>query len=85
MINHPPKKTNNNQQVNNKQNHPGWETYIERCAVKVRPKMSLGEMLFGGVLRLEDINTPESEVKDIRNSRKNNISLSGGFTYRQAV
>lgn len=85
MINHPPKKTNNKQQVNNKQNHPGWETYIERGAVKVRPKMSLGEMLFGGVLRLEDINTPESEVKDIRNSRKNNINLSGGFTYRQAV
>ena len=70
MINHPPKKTNNKQQVNNKQNHPGWETYIKRGAVKVRPKKSLGEMIFGGVLSLEDTNTPESKVKGVRNSRK---------------
>ena len=70
MINHPPKKTNNKQQVNNKQNHAGWETYIERGAVKVRPKKSLGEMLFGGQLSLEDTNTPESKVKGVRNSRK---------------
>ena len=70
MINHPPKKTNNKKSAKNNQNHPGWESYIDRGAVKVRPKMSLGEMIFGGVLRLEDTNTSESKVKGIRNSRK---------------
>ena len=66
----PPKKTNNKKSVKNNQNHPGWETYIERGAVKVRPKKSLGEMLFGGQLSLEDTNTPESKAKGVRNSRK---------------
>ena len=70
MINHPPKRTNNKQQMKNNQNHPGWETYIERGAVKVRPKKSLGEMLFGAVLSLKDTNTPESKMKGVRNSRK---------------
>jgi len=70
MINHPPKKTNNKKSVKNNQNHPGWEACIERGAVKVRPKKSLGEMLFGGQLSLEDTNTPESKVKCVRNFRK---------------
>ena len=70
MINHPPKKTNNKKSVKNNQNHPDWETYIERGAAKVRPKKSLGEMLFGGQLSLEDTNTPESKVKGVRNSQK---------------
>lgn len=70
MINQPPKKPNNKQQVSNKQNHPGWETCIERGAVKVRSKMSLGEMIFGGVLGLEEANILESKMKGVRNSRK---------------